>query len=176
VQQMRSGSGKLRQSSGRHLWLVFAICIVLPGIASSQKANTVPSSGSEYSGMYSFLREGEFVQITVEDAGHVSGFVKRYGDLDSDKGELLDHFFKTAHLDGNRLSFATEMVHGVAFDFQGTVAQVPDRRPGDEGYYLIEGKLTETSSDEHGKPTSRERGLTLKSLARRNDSVGRPSS
>lgn len=173
---MRPGSSeKLRQSSRRHRWLAFAICLVLSEIATPQKANPVPSTGNEYSGMYSFLRDGEFVQITVEDAGHVSGFVKRYGDLDSDKGELLDHFFKTAHLDGNRLSFATEMVHGVAFDFQGTVARAPDRRPGDEGYYSIEGKLTETSSDEHARPTSRERGLTLKSLTRRNDSADRPS-
>ena len=30
-------------------------------------APTAPLPGSEYSGMYSFLREGEFVQLTVED-------------------------------------------------------------------------------------------------------------
>jgi len=29
-------------------------------------------------GMYSFLRDGEFVQVSVEDHGQVIGFVSRY--------------------------------------------------------------------------------------------------
>src|SRR5580692_12886627 len=45
--------------------------------------NSTPAA--DYSGMYSFLREGEFVQITVEDAGKVTGFVSRYGDSESDR-------------------------------------------------------------------------------------------
>ena len=57
--------------------------------------------GSQYSGMYSFLKEGEFVQVTVEDAGHVTGFVSRFGDQDSDKGVFLDQFFKAGKLDGD---------------------------------------------------------------------------
>src|SRR5271169_3288419 len=74
-----------------------------------------------YSGMYTFLKEGEFVQVTVEDEGHVTGFISRFGDGESDKGAFLDQFFKTGKLDGNKLIFTTEIVHGVAFDFQGTV-------------------------------------------------------
>ncbi len=125
--------------------------------------------------MYSFLREGEFVQITVDDAGAVSGFVARYGDLESDKGVLLDHFFKSARLNGNGLSFTTEVVHGISFEFTGTFSRGTDKKPGEEGYYLIEGKLTETSSDDNGKASSRERGMTLKSLQRRSEMNG-PSS
>jgi len=55
--------------------------------------------------MYAFLKEGEFVQVTVEDAGHVTGFVSRFGDGENDKGEFLDQFFKSAKLEGNKLSF-----------------------------------------------------------------------
>ncbi len=53
------------------------------------------ASGADYSGMYSFLRDGEFVQVTVEDQGRVTGFVSRYGDSESDRGVFLDHFFKS---------------------------------------------------------------------------------
>src|SRR5438270_7007884 len=31
------------------------------------------AEGHAYSGMYSFLKDGEFVQITVEDGGRVTG-------------------------------------------------------------------------------------------------------
>src|SRR2546421_8702864 len=57
---------------------------------------TEQSSVSEqYSGMYSFLKEGEFVQLTVEQ-GQLSGFVSRLGDIDSDRGVFLDQFFDKA--------------------------------------------------------------------------------
>jgi hypothetical protein len=75
------------------------------------KSNPPAKTSEDYSGMYSFLREGEFVQMTAEDQGRVSGFVSRFGDLDSDRGAFLDHFFKEGRLDGNRLSFTTETVH-----------------------------------------------------------------
>jgi hypothetical protein len=46
------------------------------------------ASGADCSGMYSFLRDGEFVQVTVEDHGNVIGFVSRYADQESDsRGE-----------------------------------------------------------------------------------------
>ncbi len=54
--------------------------------------------------MYSFLQEGEFVQLTVEEAGRVTGFISCYGELDSDRGQFLDLFFKSGKLDGKDLS------------------------------------------------------------------------
>jgi len=54
--------------------------------------------------MYSFLQDGEFVQLTFEDKGNVTGFISRYGDLESDRGEFLDLFFKSGKLDGQSLS------------------------------------------------------------------------
>src|SRR5579864_4541378 len=66
------------------------------GDAGAKSAAPAPDAkhGHEYSGMYTFLKEGEFVQVTLEDAGHVTGFVSRFGDGESDKGAFLDQFFK----------------------------------------------------------------------------------
>src|SRR5260370_11599550 len=49
-------------------------------LEGQNRAQSPATSGADYSGMYSFLRDGEFVQITVEDQGRVTGFVSRYGD------------------------------------------------------------------------------------------------
>src|SRR6266849_4204871 len=86
-----------RKLMQRKLIRTLAIVSLLAALAAAQKASppAAPAVSTEdYSGMYTFLREGEFVQITVEDAGHVTGFVSRYGDLERDKGTFLDHFFK----------------------------------------------------------------------------------
>ena len=119
-------------------------------------------SGNEYSGMYTFLKEGEFVQVTVEDAGHVTGFVSRFGDGESDKGAFLDQFFKTGKLDGNKLTFTTEVVHGVTFDFKGTIDRGEGKNPGDEGYFVLKGTLTENASDVNKKVTSHSREVLFK--------------
>src|SRR5271170_2230447 len=57
--------------------------------------------GTEYSGMYSFLKDGEFVQITVEDEGTVTGFISRYGEGGSDNGTFLDQYFRSGKLEGS---------------------------------------------------------------------------
>jgi hypothetical protein len=115
-----------------------------------------------YSGMYGFLKEGEFIQVTVEDTGHVTGFVSRFGDGESDKGAFLDQFFKTGNLEGNKLSFTTEVVHGVSFDFQGKVERGEGKNPGDEAYFVLKGTLTENASDVNKKVTSHAREVAFK--------------
>ena len=122
----------------------------------------VAKSGHEYSGMYTFLKEGEFVQVTVEDAGHVTGFVSRFGDGESDKGAFLDQFFKSGKLEGNKLIFTTEVVHGVTFDFKGTVERGEGKNPGDEAYFVLKGTLTENASDVNKKVTSHSRDVLFK--------------
>jgi|SRR5215471_3632787 len=129
-----------------------------------QSSASQTKSADDYSGMYTFLREGEFVQVTVEDQGHVTGFVSRYGDLDSDKGAFLDHFFKEGKLEGNKLTFTTETVHGVWFEFKGTVDRGQGKNPGDEAYYVLNGKLTEYSSDQNKKTAPKSREVALKSF------------
>ena len=116
----------------------------------------------QYSGMYTFLKEGEFVQITVEDAGRVTGFVSRYGNGESDKGAFLDQFFKNGQLDGTKLTFTTEIVHGVSFEFTGSVERGEGKKPGDEAYFVLKGTLTEKSTDVNKKVTVHSRDVVFK--------------
>src|SRR5579862_3452415 len=125
---------------------------------AGQNANSAPSC----SGMYSFQKEGEFIQVSIEDAGHVSGFISRFGDGESDKGAFLDQFFKTGKLEGNKLTFATETVHGTAFDFKGTVERGEGKDPADEAYFVLKGTLTENTTDVNKKVSSHSREVTFK--------------
>ena len=132
------------------------------GDAAAKPAQPQPEARISYSGMYAFLKEGEFVQVTVEDAGHVTGFISRYGDGESDKGAFLDQFFKSGKLEGNKLNFTTEIVHGVAFDFKGTVERGEGKNPGDEAYLVLKGTLTENASDVNKKVTSHSQDVLFK--------------
>jgi len=129
-----------------------------PAAAAQPDAKGAPA----YSGMYAFLKEGEFVQVTVEDTGHVTGFVSRFADGDNDQGEFLDQFFKSAKLEGNKLSFTTEIVRGVAFDFKGTVERGEGKNPGDEAYFVLKGTLTENASDAKKNVTSHSQEVAFK--------------
>ena len=143
------------------------VCLLVAGAGSAQTAASPEQTrnhGQAYSGMYSFLKDGEFVQLTVEDDGRVTGFISRYGDMESDKGAFLDQFFKSGKLDGNHLSFTTELVHGVTFDFKGSVERGPGKSPGEDSYYVLKGTLTENDSDANKKITSRSREVVLKSF------------
>jgi hypothetical protein len=132
--------------------------------AKPDRQNRASSPGADYSGMYSFLRDGEFVQLTVEDHGRVTGFVSRYGDSESDRGVFLDHFFKSGKLDGNQLAFITETVHGASFEFRGTVERGEGKSRGDEAYYVLKGTLVENTTDEAKKASSQSREVALKSF------------
>jgi len=136
-----------------------------PGSNRKEQAPASPAQASNepsYSGMYTFLKEGEFVQVTVEDEGRITGFISRFGDGESDKGAFLDQFFKTGKLEGNKLSFTTEIVHGVSFDFRGTVERGEGKNPGDDSYYLIKGTLTQNVTDVNKKVTSQSRDVVFK--------------
>jgi hypothetical protein len=142
-----------------------AIFLVL-ALSTSLLAQTTPAppASEDYSGMYTFLQEGEFVQVTVEDASKVTGFVSRYGDTDSDRGTFLDQFFKQGKLDANKLTFTTETVHGVWFEFVGTVDHGPGKTPADEAYHVIKGTLTDHRTDADNKVSSKSREVTFKSF------------
>ena len=128
-----------------------------PTPAASQ-ANTA----REYSGMYTFLEDGEFLQITVEDEGKVTGFVSRYGEGGSDKGTFLDHYFRSGKLDGSKLTFTTKAVDGVWFDFKGNVEHGEGKKPGDEAYYVLKGMLIDNTTDAARKATSHSRDVVFK--------------
>jgi len=123
-------------------------------------------SGQVYSGAYTFLKEGEFVQLTVEDDGRVTGFISRFGEGENDKGAFLDQFFKTGKLEGNKLSFTTQVVHGVTFDFKGSVERGEGKAPGDEAYFVLKGTLTQSTTDADKKMTSHSQPVAFKQFPR----------
>jgi len=167
----------------------FLIVVLLGGIAAAQSKPAKPPSktaapksssqdaapadspassqslpNSEYSGMYSFLQEGEFVQLDFQPEGKLGGFVSRYGTLESDKGAFLDQFIKSGSYKGHGLSFTTAPVHGVWYEFKGHLDRGPGKTPADEGYYLVAGTLTEYTQDANKKTSAREREVSLKSF------------
>ncbi len=130
--------------------------------APPQQQQTPPS---DYSGMYTFLQEGEFVQVSIDPDGRVSGFVSRYADPHEKGGLFLDHFFEAASLkNGYLLSFTTKTVHGVHYDFTGAIGRGEGKTKTEEGYYNIHGTLIEYSSDANGKVSARSREVTFKSF------------
>jgi hypothetical protein len=148
----------------RVLCLLLGTIISLCGIGATQTAQPSLPGSDKYSGMYSFLRDGEFVQVTVEDQGKVTGFISRFGDLDSDKGAFLDQFFKEGKLEGTKLTFSTQTVHGVWFAFKGIIDRGEGKNRGDEAYYVLKGTLTENAIDNNKSSSSRSREVALKSF------------
>jgi len=130
----------------------------------AQTTSTPAAPAENYSGMYTFMRDGEFVQVTVEDVGNVTGFVSRYGDSDGDRGAFLDQFFKQGKLDNHKLTFTTETVHGVWFEFAGTVDRGEGKAPADEAYHVIKGTLTDFRTNADKKVSSNSRDVTFKSF------------
>jgi hypothetical protein len=130
----------------------------------AQTSSTEPAPTDSYSGMYTFLQEGEFVQVTVEEEGRVTGFVSRYGDGESDRGAFLDQFFKDGKLDGKKLTFTTQIVHSVWYEFKGTAERVTGKTPNDEGYHILKGTLTEFRTDVNKKTTSKSQEVVFKSF------------
>src|SRR5581483_505188 len=104
-----------------------------------------PAPPGEISGMYSFLQDGEFVQVSVDPEGRVSGFVSRYGD--NDKSLFLDHFFDKASLHENELTFTTKTVHGVYYEFKGNFGRGDAKSREQEGYYVLRGTLKQYTGD-----------------------------
>ena len=145
-------------------WMLLLGSVYLAGQTQPQAAPAATRVADSYSGMYSFLQDGEFVQVSVEDGGRVNGFVSRYGDQESDRGAFLDQFFKEGKLDGKNLSFTTETVHAVWYEFKGTVERGEGKNPGDEAYYVLKGALTQYTTDVNKKTTSKAREVVFKAF------------
>jgi hypothetical protein len=140
-------------------------CAPLCAQAPPQAQATPPQpAANDVSGMYTFLREGEFLEVDVESGGRVTGFVSRYGDSDSDRGAFLDHMFTKAAIDRNQLTFTTRSVHGVSYEFKGTLERGEGKTPSAEGYYVIKGTLTQVTEDKNHKPSAQSREVVFKSF------------
>jgi hypothetical protein len=142
---------------------VLAGLLVLASAFPRPEAVQTSAPANDLSGMFTFLKEGEFVQLTVEN-GQLSGFISRFGDTDSDKGQFIDQFFDKTTLQGDHLYFKTKTVHGVWYEFEGTETVVPGRQKGEEGYRVLRGKLTLHVTDANGAERASERTVEFKSF------------
>lgn len=151
-------------------------------LAQARKdATTSAQKFEDMSGMYSFEREGEFVQITVEQRAPqssrttpgkttpdgtkplaVTGYISRYADTESDRGAFLDYFFAKGSLDGDKISFATKPVHGIFYEFSGTVARGASATRDKDGYYEVRGTLTQNIQSPDKTVSGRSREITMK--------------
>jgi hypothetical protein len=136
-----------------------------PNQSDSSKA-THPAE--DISGMYSFLKEGELLQINLDKDG-VTGYVSRMGELESDRGSFLDHFFTKAAVEGHAVTFITRQVHGVWFEFKGKFDRGPGKTKNQDGYYVLRGTLIEYTAGADKSVTSRSRDVEFKSLAQPED-------
>jgi len=178
VCQLTSKTRQNASNSRRFLTLALPLCLIfgMARFATAQTATAAPATPAEnYSGMYTFLQDGEFVQISQEDDGSITGFVSRYGDGESDRGAFLDQFFKTGKLEGRKLSFVTRPVHGVWYQFTGTVSRGEGKTPSDEGYYVLKGTLIQNLSDVNKKTSAKMRAVVFKSFPRDVESGTEPS-
>ncbi len=134
--------------------------------AQEDSANaTVPHAAEDISGMYSFVKEGEFLQITL-DRNSVTGYISRLGESDSDNGVFLDQFFLKADVQGHDVSFTTRPLHSVWYEFSGKFSRGPGKTKGDDGYYILRGTLKELTSNNAEKTvSSRSREVEFKLLA-----------
>lgn len=148
------------------LALTLAMLVCADLMLAQTPAQPPTAALPDYSGMYSFLKDGEFMQITLEEKGKVSGFISRYGDSETDKGTFLDQFIKSGNSNGKQVSFTTESVHGVVYAFEGTFDRGPGKTTQDEGYFILRGTLTRNVVSTDGKNTTQTRQVEFRSFPR----------
>ena len=123
-------------------------------------------SAPDYSGMYTFLQEGEFVQLTVEDNGTVTGLVSRYSDAGGDHTAFVEHFFKQGKLEGDNLSFTTKIAQDMSYEFKGTIERGNGKTAQDEAYYMLKGTLAQNKIGSDKKAISESQQVEFKSFPR----------
>jgi opacity protein-like surface antigen len=148
----------------KNLLAVSALLLTMAAsVLAQSSAKAGPRAGDEITGLYSFVHEGEFVQIEVNE-GKVTGVVSRFKNDDPDEADFVDQYFEQASLQGATLSFRTRPADGVWFEFSGVVERGPTKTPADEGYWNVRGTLTELRTLAEGKVSRKVQALTLKSF------------
>jgi hypothetical protein len=143
------------------IWAL-SLALVTAGLAQAPAKPEAPISG-DITGLYSWVHEGEFVQIEVNE-GKVTGLVSHFKDEDLDKAQFVDQFFEQAKLEGATLTFRTKPSGGAWFEFSGIVERGSAKTPSDEGYWNVRGTLRERGIGADGKVTEKTHELTLKSF------------
>jgi hypothetical protein len=114
------------------------------------------------SGMYSFLREGEFLQLSLEDNGSVNGILSRFAD---EAGTAFrDQSLKSGSFKDGRLSFRTVTVDKIWWEFTGTVVRGSGKTPDDESFRLLRGTLTRHTLDANQQDRTETTAVEFKSF------------
>lgn len=116
------------------------------------------------SNTYTFLGEDEDLQLSAVPGNILLGYVNTHGVGETDRHLLLAMFFQKGTIDGDQIYFLTKPVHGLRYEFKGTISRGPGKTPAEEGYFQIVGTLTQHLADEEGKVASHSREATFKSL------------
>jgi len=140
------------------LVLAFFAIFALSAFAQSP----APAAPADISGMYTFLHEGEFVQLT-QNGPVLSGFISRFADEKQES--FIDQFFDKASWNNGELTFDTRKVKGVWYEFKGTARQTPGKSAQQEGYIILSGKLTTHTSDANGKDVAEAKSVDFESFA-----------
>ncbi len=148
----------------RPLCLLTVLALGCASLAQTPAQNKPESAPADISGMYSFVREGEFLQLNIEEQGKVSGFISRFGELESDRGAFLDQFIDKGTLAEGKLTFTTKPLHGVWYEFKGTAGRGKGKAPSEEAYYVLKGTLTRYITDANKKTTAQLREVEFKSF------------
>ena len=147
------------------------LLILLCLLAASAAAQTKPAPkdpAHDYSGRYSFLQDGEDLQLDFAE-GHVDGYITRFGSSESDRDTLLNHYLAKAALEGNKLTFTSKPVHAVWYEFSGTISRGPAKTKAEDGYYQIAGTLIEHRQKDGKEESARQRAVTFKLFAEDNE-------
>ncbi len=144
-------------------WVAGLLLAALATLPLAAQAPQAPPQGEDkdISGTYTFVHDGETLQVNVEE-DKVAGWVTRFGEGESDKGQRIDQFFDKAELKGDQLSFTTKVIHGVWFEFQGKVARGAAKTRSEEGYYVLRGTLKHYTSDADKHVSAKEREVEFK--------------
>jgi len=140
-------------------WAV-AILLAATLVWAENPPSTKAAPADDYSGMYSFLQEGEFVEISVDEGNRVTGFISSFGD--ADKANFVDYFFDKAELHDHDIRFSTRKIQGTWFEFHGAISRGPGKNRDAEAYYVIKGTLTQHTSN--GRPEAKTTDVTLRSF------------
>lgn len=161
---------RLRKAS-----MVAAVCVLAATLAAQGTAareKSAKTAAPDYSGRYSFLQEGEDLQLDVTE-GRVDGYITRFGDSESDRGTLLNHYLAKAALEGDKLTFSSKPVHAVWYEFTGKIGRGAAKSKSEDGFYQIVGTLTEHRQKEGKEVSARERQVVFKLFAEENDATAK---
>jgi hypothetical protein len=110
----------------------------------------------EASGSYALSpNPAEVIEIILngqDDEVRLQGYLTRLGDGESDHGAPLTYFFVRTTVSPTQLTFITRQVHGIWWNFAGTIDRGSAQMSTAKGYYFLNGTLTEHFDSGQSQP------------------------